>query len=405
MVATREVLEARRKQIRKRRWIITLSIIGVVCLVIAMMSLVKCTDLIIKVSEDAQSTPQDNEWAMFHRDLLHTGNAGDNTALPQGALKWTFTTGGPIHSSPAVVDGMMYFGSRDGNIYALDAATGKKIWSYQTGSWVESSPAIVDGVVYCGSNDGNLYALNAKTGEEIWSYKVPLAVSSSPAVADGVVYVGCEDFSLYAIDAATGSELWRGNTGDEIFASPAVAKGIVVVGSSDNLFYSFNAKNGAARLEFNDNIPIYSSAAIKDDVAYFVDNFGIFIAMDITARNWWLENRLREYWNALYGYGVAPKPPPNSGFLWGVALGYNVRSVSSPSIAGDYAYVGSGKNLYSVDLINHTVQWTFDTNGDVISSPATAGGVVYAGSLDGYLYAVDRTTGSFALGLCYRGAN
>lgn len=394
MVASREELETRRKIWRKRRWIIALSIIGVFCLVVSMMSLVQCTDLIVSVSEGAQSSPQNDEWAMFRRDLLHTGNAGDNITLPQGKLKWTFSTSGAIHSSPAVCDGKVYVGSRDGYIYALDAATGEKIWAFHTDSWVNSSPAVVGGVVYCGSNDGNLYALNANTGEKIWSYKMPLVVQSSPAVADGVVYVGCDDFSLYAIDAATGSELWRSYTGNFISASPAVSKGIVVVGSADNIFYSFNAKNGSARLEFAANVPVYSSAAIKDGVAYFMDNFGVFIAMDIMARNWWLENRVREYWTALYGYGVLPKPPPNSGFLWGVALGFNVRSVSSPSIAGDYAYVGSGKNLYSVDLINHTVQWTFATYGDVISSPAVAGGAVYVGSEDGHLYAVDRATGT-----------
>ena len=261
MVVSHEVLESRRKFWRKRRWIIALSIIGVFCLVVSMMSLVQCTDLIIKVSEGAQSSPQNGEWAMFRRDLLHTGNAGDNTTLPQGKLKWTFTAGDAIHSSPAVCDGKVYVGSRDGYIYALDAATGEKIWAFHTNSWVESSPAIVGGVVYCGSNDGNLYALNAETGAKIWSYEMPLVVSSSPAVADGVVYVGCEDFVLYAIDAATGSELWHSYTGNLIYASPAVAQGIVVVGSADYVFYSFNAKNGSARLEFNDNIPIYSSAA------------------------------------------------------------------------------------------------------------------------------------------------
>jgi outer membrane protein assembly factor BamB len=51
-------------------------------------------------------------------------------------------------------------------------------------------------------------------------------------------------------------------------------------------------------------------------------------------------------------------------------------------------------NLVSVDLINRSVQWIFPTNGDVVSSPAVAGGVVYVGSEDGHLYAVDRTTGA-----------
>ncbi|MGD0780810.1 MAG: PQQ-binding-like beta-propeller repeat protein [Dehalococcoidales bacterium] len=393
MVEKREVLESRRKTFLKRRLIIVFSVLGVFCLVIALLSLFQCTDLIIKVSEDVQSSPQPNEWAMFRRDLAHTGNAGDNITLPQGTLKWTFPTGGPIHSSPAVVDGTIYFGSRDGCIYALDAATGEKLWSFQTGSWVESSPAVVGGVVYCGSNDGNLYALDAKTGEKLWSHDMHLVVRSSPAVADGVVYVGCEDYKLYAVDAATGAELWHGDTGGTIYASPAIAKGIVIVGSVGNMFYSFNAKNGNARIQFDAKVPVYSSAAIKDGIAYFTGSWGFFIAMDITAKNWWEENKLREYWNTLYAYGLMPKPSPPSGFLWAILLKQNARAVSSPSIVGDYAYVGSGENLVSIDLKAQKVQWTFSTGDDVVSSPAVAGNVIYIGSQDKHFYAVDRATG------------
>jgi outer membrane protein assembly factor BamB len=394
MVEKREVLEARRKSFLKRRLIIVFSVLGVFCMIIALLSLFQCTDLIIKVSENAQSSPQINEWTMFRRDLAHTGNAGVNTTLPQGTLKWTFTAGGSIHSSPTVVDGVVYVGSRDGYLYALDAATGEKLWAFKTGSWVESSPAVVGGVVYCGSNDGNLYALDARTGEKLWSFAMPLNASSSPAVADGVVYIGCDNSKLYAVNAATGLELWHGDTGGPIYASPAVAKGIVVVGSIGEMFYSFNAKNGGARIQFDAKIPIYSSPAIKDGVAYFTDGWGLFMAMDITAKNWWEENKLREYWNTLYIYGLLPKPSPRSGFLWDVSLGQNVRSVSSPSIAGGFAYLGSGTNLVSIDLITHQVQWTFVTGGDVVSSPAVAGGVVYVGSGDGHFYAVDSTTGA-----------
>ena len=50
-----------------------------------------------------------------------------------------------------------------------------------------SSAAVADGVVYVGSDDGNLYALNASTGAKVWSYFTRDGVSSSPAVANGVV--------------------------------------------------------------------------------------------------------------------------------------------------------------------------------------------------------------------------
>jgi PGF-CTERM protein len=44
-------------------------------------------------------------------------------------------------------------------VYALNAATGTKLWNYTTGFAVSSSPAVVNGVVYFGGSDGNLYAI------------------------------------------------------------------------------------------------------------------------------------------------------------------------------------------------------------------------------------------------------
>jgi outer membrane protein assembly factor BamB len=392
MVEKRETLEKRRRFILKRRFKIILGAIGVFCLTITLLVLWQCTDLLIKIPENVFSSPQQDEWAMFRRDLTHTGNAGANITSPLGTLKWTFDTGAPIHSSPTVVDGTVYFGSRDGNIYALDAATGEQLWAFKTGSWVESSPVLVDGVIYCGSNDSYLYALDAETGEKLWSFKVTYAVRSSPAVADGVVYVGCDDYKVYAVDAVTGSELWCGYTEGCVVSSPAVAKGIVLVGSADGLFYSFHAKNGGARLQYDSKSSFYSSPAVKDGVAYLTDD-GSFIAIDIMGRNWWQENKIRLYWNTLYLYGVAPKPSSPSGFLWGIQLGWDIRSVSSPSVVGDYAYVGTGTNLVTINLISHEVVWTFSTNGDVASSPAIAGNVIYVGSEDGCLYAINGTTG------------
>ena len=64
-----------------------------------------------------------------------------------------------MDSSPAVVDGVVYVGSDDDHVYALDAASGQLRWRYQTGNDMDSSPAVVDGVVYVGSEDGYVYAV------------------------------------------------------------------------------------------------------------------------------------------------------------------------------------------------------------------------------------------------------
>jgi outer membrane protein assembly factor BamB len=59
---------------------------------------------------------------------------------------------------------MVYFGSDDGYLYALNAANGSLIWNYSTGGPVKSSPAVVDCVVYVGSNDGKVYAIGTNQG-------------------------------------------------------------------------------------------------------------------------------------------------------------------------------------------------------------------------------------------------
>jgi outer membrane protein assembly factor BamB len=395
MVVQHEELEQKRTEHLKRRKRIWLISIGVFVLLVVFFVLFQFTDIIARISQNAESAPQGGEWSMFRRDLVHSGNSANSSSLPEGTLKWTFTTGATIHSSPAVVDGTVYFGSRDHKIYALDAVTGKQKWAYETGSWVESSPIVVSGVVYCGSNDGNLYALNANTGEKIWSFNTVFAVRSSPAYADGVVYTGSDDYSVYAVDAATGKGLWHKRTDNMVLASPVITKGIVLVGSIDGLCYSFNAKNGRSRLQFktNSTSSVSSSAAVKDGIAYFTDTMGNFYAIDVTKKNWFMENRIRYYWNALYFYGVAPRPPAASGYLWYVSLGFGINSGSSPALAGNYAYLGIGKNVISLDITTQQVQWTFNTDNIVVSSPAIVDTAIYFGGEDGHLYGLDRATG------------
>ena len=73
----------------------------------------------------------------------------------------------------AAVGGRVYFGSSvDDKIYCLDAASGKEQWVYFTGGPVRLAPTVHNGRLYCGSDDGQLYALEAETGKLIWRRRV-----------------------------------------------------------------------------------------------------------------------------------------------------------------------------------------------------------------------------------------
>jgi outer membrane protein assembly factor BamB len=95
--------------------------------------------------------PAHTPWAQFHRYNMRRSNPCEKVLTVSNVknlgLKWSYTTGSGVESSPAVANGVVYFGSYDGNLYALSAGTGALLWSYTTGGG-QSSPAVVNGVVY-----------------------------------------------------------------------------------------------------------------------------------------------------------------------------------------------------------------------------------------------------------------
>lgn len=169
-----------------------------------------------------------NDWSEFHRTNMRRWNPCEKVLgvnnVGKLRLKWTYSTGSRVYSSPAVANGVVYVGSEDRNVYALNAETGAKLWNYTTEGLVYSSPAVANGVVYVGSEDGYVYALTASTGALLWSSQTRGVVDSSPAVANGVVYVGSD--KTYALNAKTGAKLWSYAADSAVFSSPAVANGM-----------------------------------------------------------------------------------------------------------------------------------------------------------------------------------
>ena len=113
-----------------------------------------------------------------------------------GAVLWTSPVS--VFSLTALANGVLYVGSNDNKVYALNAYTGEIKWHHGTGNFVSSAPTVANGVVYVESDDGNFYVLNAATGALLWQYKVSTYAASAPTVANGLVYIGSEDSNLYA---------------------------------------------------------------------------------------------------------------------------------------------------------------------------------------------------------------
>jgi polyvinyl alcohol dehydrogenase (cytochrome) len=190
-------------------------------------------------SADRQPTPTEAAWNGWGADLANTRfqaaeSAGLTAAdVPKLKLKWAF--GFPnttmAYGQPTIVGGLVYTGSNDGTVYALDAETGCIYWRSQASAMVRSAIVVgPDSRVYFGDLESNFYAVNAKTGEVIWQKKLDdqpfTRITGTAKLHDGKLYVpitsqeenagrnpkySCCTFrgNLVVINASDGSEVWR----------------------------------------------------------------------------------------------------------------------------------------------------------------------------------------------------
>ena len=311
-----------------------------------------------------------------------------------GGVQWKFATGGErrfeakgIHgfqpktqtiadpfdvflSSAVVAQGAVFFGSGDGNLYAVDAKSGELRWKFPTRDVVHASPAYKDGVLFFGSWDSYFYAVDATTGKEKWRFhggEDPLVhnqvgFQSSPAVVDGVVYTGCRDAQLYALEAATGKLKWKfDNAFSWVITSPAVADGKVYFATSDSsLYHVLDAATGKSILKQQDKAYIFSSPAIAGDVVL------------VGVLNGTLQARDRKSGELLWSFETE-KSKQNKDWVLTAERGFNEPLLYHSSWRED-------------PIVAADRQFAI---GAIFSSPLVVDGVVYFGATDGYLYALE----------------
>jgi outer membrane protein assembly factor BamB len=335
--------------------------------------------------------------AMFRGGLGHTGVYPGTAPRHSPKLKWQFATAGQVISSPAVAQGLVYIGSTDHRLYAIDRETGKEKWKFPTESSISSSPAVSAGVVYFASYDGNVYALDAETGKLKWKFETggerryahknlhglhPAGEMSpdpwdfylsSPAVFNGAVYFGSGDNYIYSLDAATGSLKWKFRTGDVVHASPAIADETVYIGSWDSMLYALEAASGKMKWHFQAGLDpqtgnqqgFQSSPSVSAGVVYVGCRDSNVYAIDAKTgtRKWSVSN---------HGSWIMPSPAVHEGRVYFGTSDTGLLRIVDAETGSDVA--------------------TIDAKFPVYSSPAIADGTMYAGTFGGKLLALDVKT-------------
>jgi outer membrane protein assembly factor BamB len=373
--------------------------------------------------------------AQFRGGPAHTGVTETPGLERLGGLAWRFETGGPVRSSPTVAAGVVYFGSTDGALHAVDAATGAELWRHETGSPVGGAPLVTDKLVVFADRDLRIHAVDRATGLGVWTVEtgedLPLRwgyegwdyLLSSPTLATDAsrqtVLVGSGDGHLYALDPATGEVLWRFRTGGRIRSAPAVYDGVAYVGSGDGVVYGISLAEGREVWRFEtagteldaadfgfDRTQIQSSPAVADGVLYIGSRDASLYAVDLATRTarWTLEDgtawvvaspavRGDRVFSARSSSGKVRAVDAVTGKeLWAVATGGLV--FSSPVVVGDTVYVASGSGwVFALDAGDGSERWRYPLEESSVSTPAVWEGRLYVGSDDGHLYALEAARG------------
>ena len=169
--------------------------------------------------------------------------------LENKEIIWEYKTDGKITASPRASSSMIYFGSWDGNIYALNSTDGSLKWKYETGWGIDTTPVISDRLVFVGSNDNNFYALDEENGDLKWFFTCRASIHSSPVIYGEYVFFGSDDGRLYALNKTDGRLAWDFTPGffiendnaynyktTPILSSPLVEDGIVYFGAKGNVY-------------------------------------------------------------------------------------------------------------------------------------------------------------------------
>lgn len=323
--------------------------------------------------------------------------------IPPLELAWETKISSAPNEVIVVSDNIVYTGTLDGRIYAIEIQTGKPIGNLKflyaatnglsvhhqsaivalaSGKeslvsydiydnayryikpihGIETNPLIVEDNIYLADQFKNFYSLNFKDGVTLWTYETPKPVRSSPSVQGTSVFFGCDDGNVYSLNRFTGRLNWTFETGNAIYAAPVLDEEALYIGSTDSTFYAIHLREGALRWKYKigNAVPgkFFSSAAVNEDMVIVGATDGCLYAFD----------------------------KKNGTLIWK----FQTQSAIStaPVITKNFVYIGSQDSyLYAIDLKTGQSNWNFKTAGRIKTNMALFGEYLIVASETKSIYA------------------
>lgn len=308
------------------------------------------------------------DWPSFRGDAAQIGVRKE---AAEGKLEelWKFRTKQSIDGAPAIVGGVVYVGSYDEHLYAIDLKTGMEKWKTKLGP-IKSSPSVNGKRVYAGDVDGNLHCLDIETGKAIWKFEAQGEITGGANFSGDKIIFGAHDETLYCLDK-DGKKLWDFKANGPVNGVPAVSGDKTFVAGCDNNLHVVEISTGKELGIVDLGGPCGATAALVGDHLYVGTMNNEVLAVDVKT--------LKVDWR----FAAAKRQQP---------------FYSSAAVTDKLVVVGSrDKKLYALDRKDGTEKWNFLTESRVDSSPVVVGDKVFIGSMDRAFHMLELAKGTEVL--------
>lgn len=355
-----------------------------------------------KINVLQKITPVDNamNWPMFAGGPSRANHYQGDLTTPLN-LAWHFNATSAIENHISVVDGIVYTGTKDGRIFALNIKNGDKLgnikmdvastvavsdssliiarrygdetlfkydlkkskfaWEVDAGD-ISSEPLIFGNSVVITALYNHIDLYDLDTGVRIWQTKIKKQIRSSPAISENLIVFGDDDGVVYAVNKLDGAIKWKFETGASVVAIPAISNRTVFVGSSDKNFYALSLDDGSLKWTFSADGQILQTAAVyKNHVIFGSTDSFLYCLKSATGQLDWK---------------------------------FEAQSVisTSPVIFGEKVVFGSlDFHYYIVDLKSGNEIWKYKTKGRIRTTPVIWGDYLIGGSENNHIYAFKST--------------
>jgi outer membrane protein assembly factor BamB len=316
--------------------------------------------------------------------------------LADGSVAWTFNAGRPILGGALATDDAVYFPCDDGRLHKLNRADGKEVWRYELGDaqvprvlpdpnrqeadnydFAGPTPVLVDGIIYVGSGDGSLHAVDAATGQRVWRIATRGKLRTTVAVVGPNLALGSDGGMISLVERATGREIWQFDAKYPATGAPAIVGGRLTIGTRGSALYGINLATGARDWRIGFWGSWVESSAVEGS-----DGLGYIGASDLRRVTCFDPKDGRIVWRTdVFG---AP---------WGrpIVTGKYVYDGTADYTPYNIRHVGG---VVALDRTSGRLAWRWPLPhppgtycSGFAASPALADGLLVIGGLDGSLYA------------------